>query len=101
MSSKNSKPRTAEFNTRRFKYKLHMIIHDEKGTIIKDQKYCSAVKCASDNFDLLRNRQVVNRILNGYKFSEFYTKYDCVTITKINEKLKFKVIQTRILLNNT
>jgi hypothetical protein len=98
MSTKTSKVRPAEFNTRRFKYKLHMIIHDEKGKIIKDKKYCSAVQCAAENVELLRNRQIVNRIVNGYKFSEFFTKYDCVTIIKINEKIKSKVIQTRVLI---
>jgi len=76
-----------------------MIISDEKGNIIKDCKYCSAEKCSQDNIELFKNRQVVGRIVNGYKFSEFFTKYDCVKITKINEKLKTKIINKRVLVD--
>ena len=74
-----------------------MIIRDEKGNVIKDCKYCSAEKCSQDNIELFKNRQVVGRIVNNYKFSEFFTKYDCVTITKINEKLKTKTVRHRVL----
>lgn len=101
MNSTTIHTRTPEHNTRRFKYKLHMIISDEKGNVIKDCKYCSAEKCSQDNIELFKNRQVVGRIVNGYKFSEFFTKYDCVKITKINEKLKTKIINKRVLVDCT
>jgi hypothetical protein len=80
MSSKNS-----QYKKTRFMYKFHMIIRDEDGNIIKEGKYCTAKSCSDDNKGFLSDRQIVLRIVNNYKFSEYFTKYDNVSITKIRE----------------
>lgn len=86
-----------QFKKRRFKYKLHMIITDGNGKVIKDKKYCTGADCANDNLELLRNRQVVSRIANNYTFSKDFHTYDNVTINKINEKRKTKFVYKRVL----
>jgi len=95
MNIENKK--NTQFKKRRFTYKLHLIIMNEKGDIIKDKKYCTGADCANDNLELLRNRQVVSRIANNYKFTKGFNTYDNVTINKINEKRKTKFVYTRVL----
>ena len=86
MTTKQNK--SSDYKTTRFMYKFHMIIKDEDGNIIKEGKYCTARKCSDDNKELLSDRQIVIRIVNNYKFSEYFTKYDNVFITKIREKIR-------------
>lgn len=80
MTSKN-----VLYKKTRFMYKFHMVISDGNGTIIKEGKYCTAKACSDDNKDFISDRQIVLRIVNNYKFSEYFTKYDNVTIKKIRE----------------
>ena len=89
--------RDNKFNTRRFKYKFHLIICNDDGAVIKDKKYCTTHECSDDNTELLRNRQVVSRIANKYQFSKNFHAYDNVTINKINEKRKTKFVYSRVL----
>jgi len=84
---------TPEYKKRRFINKLHMIIRADDGSIIKEAKYPTAKKCSLDNLELLSDYQIVCRLVNNYKFSEYFTKYDCVTITKIHEVIPSELVR--------
>ena len=75
----------SNFNKRRFKYKLHLIITDDDGNIIKDCKYTTAGQCSKDNIELFKSGQIVTRLSNKFEFTKGFTKYNNVCIDKINE----------------
>lgn len=89
-------PPHTNLNKRRFTYKYQIIVVNDDGEVIKDKKYCTCQEVAEDNG--FSSPQIVHRISSGYKFSAKFDKYKNITVNKIYEKKKTRMLFKRILI---